>query len=574
MNTNLTSLKEILGESVKSAGYNINHEKLNLSPTKTFQHGHFATNVALILAKSEGLNPREIAQKIADQLLDQPYIEKVEVAGPGFINLFIEQKFYSNFCKSLAQNFDDFISSEACLVRGQKVVIEYSSPNVAKPLGVHHLLSTVIGDSLSKLLKRTGAEVISENYPGDIGTQFGKLIYAIKTKGDFKKIEKDPIEELLKLYVDFHEEAEKNPELDQLARDEYRKYEEGDSENRALHKKIVNWSLEAIQPLYERLKVQYDGVHAESFFEDKMQSVVQKGIDLGVFEEGKEGSLIMRTDNKNEPPAVVKKSDGTTLYLTRDLAQIEFFEKHYQPSQMIWVVDVAQSLHFKHRFEASQKLGLTHADLIHVSFGRMQFKDGQMSTRKGNIVRLSKVLDEAEKRSLELIRQKGVDLSEEEQFDLAKIMGVGSVKYNILHQNRIQNMTFEWNKILTFEGNSAPYLMYTVARAKSVIRKSGLSISDLSASELMITTNEEQKLILNLMQYTETLKRAKEEFKPNHIANYLYHLAQDFNSFYNSSPVLKAEEGLKKSRLLLISATVQVMIDGFYLLGIGVPEKM
>lgn len=574
MKNNLNSIKDLVFKAVQSAGFEMSPGKIQLDQTKTLEYGHFASNAALVLAKQAGKNPREVAQKIVEELQKEPLFEKVEIAGPGFINLFIEQKFYTEFCQLLNKNFDQYIREELRLSASPKMVIEYSSPNIAKPLGVHHLLSTIIGDSLSKIYMRLGYQVISENYPGDIGTQFGKLICAIKKWGDFDQIAKDPIDELLKLYVKFHDEAEKDSSLEDEGREEYKKFEEGDQESRKMWQQIVDWSMQEIQPLYDRLNIKFDGVHGESFFENKMQSIIEKGISKGIFKDGEKGALIMETDDPNEPPALVKKSDGTTLYLTRDLAQIEFFEHAYQPDLMVWAVDVAQSLHFRHRFEAAKKLELTQAELRHVEFGRMQFKDGSMSTRKGNIVHLKQVLDESEKRSLELIKEKEADLSPSEQEELSRIMGVGSVKYNILHQNRIQNMTFEWDKMLSFEGNSAPYLMYTVARAKSVLRKAGITENQIGDYKLNMVDDTEQELVLNLTGYADTLKRAKEEFKPNHIANYLYSLAQSFNSFYNAQSILQAEENLKNSRLLLVASTIKVMEDGFSLLGIEVPEKM
>ncbi len=597
MKSNLKMIKGIISKAVSLAGFELESSTVELSPTKTLDHGHFASNVALMLSKKVGQNPRKVAQKIVEKLESNNIFEKVEIAGPGFINLFIEQNFYSECCLSIINNLDEYLKSELSLKGGQKMIIEYSSPNIAKPLGVHHLLSTIIGDSVGKIYKRLGNEVISENYPGDIGTQFGKLIYAIKAWGNFNIIKKDPINELLKLYVRFHEKSEikskdgsiqnseglpnssfRSSREDQTllnkARAEYKKFEEGDSENRKMWKQIVKWSMSDIQPLYDRLRISFDGVHGESFFEDKMGPIIEDGIKKGIFVKGVGGSLIMETNNPDEPPAVVRKSDGTTLYLTRDLAQIAFFEKEYHPDLMVWAVDVAQSMHFRHRFEAAKKLGLSKAELKHVEFGRMQFKDARMSTRTGNMVRLTEVLDEAEKRSLILIQEKGADLSPAEQKELARIMGIGSVKYNILHQNRIQNMTFEWGKMLSFEGNSAPYLMYSVARAKSLIRKSEATIDEVGDYQLKLEDDIEMKLILSLMKYSEALKRAQEEFKPNHIANFLYSLAQDFNTFYSGLSILEAEDNLKQSRLLLTSCVIKVMEDGLSLLGIEIPERM
>ncbi|QQR83041.1 arginine--tRNA ligase [Candidatus Peregrinibacteria bacterium] len=279
-------------------------------------------------------------------------------------------------------------------------------------------------------------------------------------------------------------------------------------------------------------------------------------------------------ENPDEPPAIVRRSDGATLYLTRDLAQAAYWEKTWQPDLMIWVVDVAQSLHFRQRFYVTQKLGLTDAQMIHVDFGRMQFKDGSMSTRKGNMVKLETVMDEAEERSLKLIQEKAVEMNESEQKELARQMGIGSIRYNILQQNRISNIIFDWDKMLNFEGNSAPYLMYTIARAKSVLRKTERSADQIADCELLITDDHETGIILQALQYADVLHRAQVEFKPNHIANFLYDLAQKYNAFYNALPILKADENNKNSRLLITAAVIRLMEDGFSLLGLEVPEKM
>jgi arginyl-tRNA synthetase len=305
-----------------------------------------------------------------------------------------------------------------------------------------------------------------------------------------------------------------------------------------------------------------------------MAAILDDGRKKGVFVDGEKGAWIVKPDSPEETPAVVRKGDGTTLYITRDLARIKYWEDKWHPDLMVNVVDVAQEFHFKKLFESAVKLKLTSAENVHVKFGRMQFKDGAMSTRKGNIVILNEVLDEAEKRSLALIKEKGAELTEKERKELARIMGIGAVKYNILHQNRLSNITFDWNQMLSLEGNSAPYLMYTVARAKSIVRKAGLKPSQTKSYELILSDDTETKVVLDILGFAESLEKAANEFKPNHIANLLYQLAQDFNSFYNALPVLQAEKRLMQSRLLIIGAVITVIEDAFKLLGLEVPEKM
>lgn len=572
---NLKALKASLLKGVRAAGFDVDESELHFERTKTLEHGHYATNVAMLLAGKLKKNPREISVAIQEKLTESPF-EKVEVAGPGFINLWIEQKFYSSICDQLVADLDSFLEDELELTqnKGKVMCMDYSHPNIAKPMGVHHLLSTIIGSSLIKVYGKIGYKAIGDNYLGDMGTQFGKLIYAIKTWGDEEQIEASPIDELQKLYVQFHEEVEKDESLLDFGRAEFKKFEEGDEENRTWWKKIVDWSKSEFQPIYDRLNVTFDYWNGESFYEDKMEAVLEDGRKKGVFVDGERGAWIVMPDDPNDPPAIVKKADGTSIYLTRDLAQTAYWQSEFQPELMVWVVDVAQSLHFRQRFDASKKLKQTSAEMVHVNFGRMKFKDGSMSTRKGNIIKLIEVLNEAEARALKLVEEKGIDLTPAEQKELARVLGVGSIKYNVLSQNRISNMTFEWDKMLSFDGNSAPYLMYTYARAKSILRKAEVSTEEVGKYSLELAEDHERAVAIDLTRYADALNRAADEFKPNHLANYLYQLAQDFNTLYNALPILKAEEAAKKTRLLLAGAVITVMEDAMGLLGIELPEKM
>lgn len=574
MKNSLKQLKQTVLEAIQKAGFEVEEFDLHLDKTKTLEHGHFATNVCMLLSGQYG-NPRSIAEKIVDELKKDSLFTQVDIAGPGFINLFVEQNFYSTILQETISNLDDYLNEELDVEKDKLMLIDYSHPNIAKSMGVHHLLSTIIGDSIKKIYRKRGYKVVADNFIGDMGTQFGKLIHAVKNWGDLDEIEKDPIPALQKLYVQYHIEADKDVELDDEARAEYKKFEDGDKENRKLWEKIVKWSLTEIQPIYDRLGIKFDEMNGESFYEDKMQLILEEGREKGIIVDGENGAWIIKPDDPADIPAVVRKSDGATLYITRDLARIKYWEKEWHPNLMVNVVDTAQEFHFRKLFEAAKKLNLTSATNVHVKFGRMSFKDGSMSTRKGNIILLSDLLNEAEKRSLELIGDKGVEMSESEKKELSRIMGVGAVKYSILHQNRISNMAFDWDQMLSLEGNSAPYLMYTVARAKSILRKADVELSETKNYELSLSDNAETKVVLDILQYSEALERAREEFKPNHIANFLYQLAQNFNTFYNALPVLKEEkEELKKSRLLIIGSVITVMEDAFKLLGLEVPEKM
>ncbi len=571
---NLSIIQEVIYKAAKKAGFDLSTEDVHVEKTRMLEHGHFATNIAMFLAGRTGKKPREVAEMVL-KALDQLLFTKVEIAGPGFINLWVEQKFYTTECQSLAGDLRDYLYGSFNGPIKKTMVIDTSHPNIAKPMGVHHLLSTVIGDSIKKICKRMGYKVINDNYLGDWGTQFGKLIYAIRKWGSMSVIEKNPIPELLKLYVKFHNEAEKDPELDDFGRAEFKKLEEGDKDNRELWGFIVQKSMEEFQVIYDRLNIEFDVINGESFYENKMQEILDKGRKEGIIVDGEGGSWIIKPDDPEDVPVLVRKSDEATLYATRDLARINHWNKTWHPDLMVNVVDVAQEFYFKQLFFAQSKLQLTTAKNVHVSFGRMQFKDTKMSTRKGNIILLEEVLGEAEERAYKLAKSKGLKLSEAEIKGLGRIMGIGAIKYNILSQSRTTNITFDWDKMLTFEGNSVPYLMYTATRAKSVIRKSDYNMGDVDGLELKLVDNLETNLVIDFMMYPDAIRRAAEEFKPNHIANYLYNLAQNFNSFYNAMSILQADdEDLKKSRLLITACAVRIMEDGLGLLGIEVPEKM
>jgi len=569
---NIDIIKDALYKAIKKAGFEVSLDQLYIERVKTLEHGHFATNVAMFLAGKLGKKPYELAQDIIAHI-DSDIFYKVDIAGPGFINLWLVQKFYTSELQSISSNIDDYLKDTIGLKEEKIMLIDYSHPNIAKPMGVHHLLSTVIGDSIKKIYQKLGWKVIGDNFVGDMGTQFGKLIHAIKEWGNMDEIEKDPIPTLQKLYVKYHIEADNDSDMDDAARVEYKKFEDGDSESRKLWEKIVKWSKMEIQPIYDQLDIQFDEMNGESFYENKMEPILTEGRKNGVIVDGNEGAWIIKPDSPEDVPVLVRKSDGATLYMTRDLARIKYWNDEWNPDLMVNVVDVAQSFYFKQLFFAQRKLGLTLAKNVHVDFGRMQFKDGAMSTRKGNILLLADLLDEVKKRAYFVAKQHGVEL--EQGSDNITNMGIGAVKYTILSQARTTNLTFDWDRMLNFEGNSAPYLMYGYARANSVLKKSGVSSKKISNYNLNVSLEQEIEVTIQLVMYSDTLRRAASEFKPNHIANYMYKLTQAYNSFYNGNSIIKAEtDKLKESRLLLTLAYISVMKDGFSLLGIKEVESM
>ena len=561
-------VEKLLESAVKKAFGKVDKE-VKIEYPSDESHGDYASNIALQITKDLGKPPQEIAQTIIDNLGENELVEKVEIAGPGFINFHLSEKTLNSELEKVLKEKDKYGSGKE---NGKNIIVEYSQPNIAKPLGVHHLLSTIIGQSLYNIYKFLGYNCIGLNYIGDWGTQFGKLTYAYKEWGDKKTIEKNPIDELLKLYVKFHEEAEKNPELEQKGRDEFKKLEEGDKENTKLWKWICKVSLEEVQKTYDNLGgIHFDLIQGESFFNDKMGAILEEGKKDKVFEKGEEGALIIKFENEKYPPYLVQKSDGASLYATRDLAQMKYREETWHPEKILLVIDVAQSLYLQQLFETTEMMGLTKAEPVHVVFGRMQFKDKKMSTRKGNIVLLDEVLKEAVEKAKKIVEEKNRDLKNKDE--VAHKVGIGAVKYTILSQNRTTNITFDWEKMLSLEGNSAPYLQYTYARAKSILRKTGkIETQEEETTEKI--TEKTATLLRHLVKFKEYIVYTAQEYKPNILANYLHELAQKFNSFYNNVPVLRAPEKEREARLKIVEATSQVLKNGLTLLGVELTEEM
>ncbi len=561
-------IKKLLEKAVEKAFGKVEKE-VKIEYPSDESHGDYASNIALQITKDLGKPPQEIAKTIIDNLEENELIEKAEIAGPGFINFYISGKTLNSELEKVLKEKDKYGSGKP---NEKNIVIDYSQPNIAKPLGAHHLLSTIIGQSLYNIYKFLGYNCIGINYIGDWGTQFGKLTYAYKNWGDKSKIEKEPIKELLSLYVKFHDEAEKDPELEQKARDEFKKLEDGDKENKELWEWFCEVSLEEVQRTYDFLGgIHFDHIQGESFFNDKMDVILEKGKKEGVFEKGEQGALIVKFKDDKYPPYLVQKSDGATLYSTRDLAAINYREQTWHPEKILYVVDVAQSLHFQQLYETAKNLKLTDAELTHVVFGRMQFKDKKMSTRKGNIVLLDEVLKEAVEKAKKIVEEKNRDLKNKDE--VAHKIGVGAAKYVVLSQNRTTNITFDWDKMLSLEGNSAPYLQYTYARAKSILRKSEkIETTEEETTEKI--TEKTTSLQRHLVKFKEYVIYTAQEYKPNILANYLYELAQKFNSFYNNVPVLRAPEKERENRLKLVEATSQVLKNGLTLLGVELTEEM
>lgn len=563
----MTFLRDKIRDLVENAVSKKFGEKLKVKieyPTQE-AHGDYATAVPFAIGKTIKKNPKEVAAILNNALELPDWIEKSEIAGTGFINFFLSPKFLT---ENLGANF-----AQIDIGKGKTIVTDTSHPNVAKPMGVHHILSTIIGNSLNRILAAIGYRVIRDNYLGDWGTQFGKLIYAYKQWGNTDAVQKNPIPELLKLYVKFHDESEKNSELEDRGREEFKKLEERDVENRKLWQWVVDLSLKEFHAIYQRLDVEFDVINGESFYEAKMKPILELGAKKKVFVQGERGALICEFPEEGYTPAIVQKADGATLYATRDLARIKYWEDTWHPDLMVNVVDMAQTLYFKQLFAMTAKLGLTAAQNIHVTFGRMRFPEKRMSTRKGNIVLLEDLLDEAEDGAYAIVNEKNPDLSEERKRKVARQVGIGAVKYAVLSQNRITDVTFTWEKMLSLNGNSAPYVQYAYARGKSILRKSATARSAVKSNYILKESHELDVARL-LPKFQEIIADTAEDFKPNLLTNYLFELATKFNAFYGALPVLKAPAEIASMRLLLVEAATKVLKNGLDLLGIEAPEEM
>ncbi len=536
-------------------------------------HGDLSTNVALRVAKQLQKKPRDVAEALAKGLQEHADVTRAEVAGAGYVNLWLT----SEALIAAVTEASKSVKPAKKRAKEDPVIVEYSQPNIAKPLGIHHILSTVIGQAVSNLYEHEGSAVIRWNYMGDWGTQFGKLAVAMEKWGT-KKAEDCTLDDLLDLYVRFHTEAEKDASLEEEARAKFRKLEEGDKALRGFWTDVITVTKASLQSVYERLHVRFDLDLSESFYEDKMDAVIGEGKKKGVFTEGERGALIVQFPGEKYPPYLIVKSDGATLYSTRDLTQMRYRIDTYHPKSILIFTDVAQKLHFEQLEETCKMLGWELPHFENVLFGRMRFADASMSTRKGNILRLQEVLDEAVSRADNIITERGDAIQTDDSKDLAEMMGTGALVYGILSQNRKMDLVFDWNKMLSFEGNSAPYLQYTHARAKSVLRKAKAPKQKKETVAFPENIGEigdaERQLLKTLLQFPDALTQARTTHMPHKLANFLYQLCQDFNAFYTVSPIMQAEEPVRSFRLALVNLAASVLRTGAELLTLRLPERM
>lgn len=565
--------KEIAGlfeKTIKKLYGDKELKPVEVSVATNEKFGDFQTNFAMMNSKLIGNNPRAIAQGIVDNFVENDVIEKLEVAGPGFINIFLKNSYLGDLVKKSREEAYDY----SFLNRKGDVLIDFSSPNIAKRMHIGHLRSTIIGDAIARIYRFLGYHVVADNHIGDWGTQFGKLIIGYRKWLDRKAYEENPIEELERVYVKFSQESEDHPELEEEARLELKKLQDGDAENFALWKEFIKVSMDEYAKLYGRLDVHFDTFYGESFYHDMMQGVVEELVEKKIAVEDDGAKVVFFPEEENLFPCIVQKKDGAFLYSTSDIATVKFRKDNYDINKIIYLTDERQQDHFKQFFRITDMLGWD-VPKYHIWFGIMRFEDGVFSTRKGNVIRLEQLLDEGKKRAYDIVNEKNPDLSEEEKQNISEVVGVGAIKYADLSQNRQSPIIFEWNKILSFEGNTAPYLQYSYARIQSILRKAKEEGKEIDFSKKIIIQDKlEKALATHIAAFPMAAIKAADTFKPNIIADYLFELAKKFNSFYNNCPILNQEDDILFSRGLLAKIAGDTIKDGLSLLGIETLDRM
>lgn len=568
-------IKSMIAAGLESAINKINNNCVslmeiqnNIEIPKHKEMGDYAFpcfKLAKILKKSPQIIAEEISQNIENNFFDE-----ISVQG-GFLNFKIKPDLFAKtLFDELKIKGENYGNSD--IGKGKNVVVEFCSANIAKPFHIGHLRSTMIGNSLYRIYKALGFNVIAINHLGDYGTQFGKLILAYKLWGDREEIEKNPIDEFLKLYVKFHEEAEKNTALEDEARAIFTKLEKGDSEIKSLWAWIRELSLKEFMKVFDMLGVTFDSYNGEAFYSDKMDEVLdilrKKNI---VKNDG--GAEIVDLSEYNMPNTLITKSDGSTLYVTRDLAAAIYRIREYNFYKNIYVVAYEQDLHFKQWFKILELMGFKESkDCIHVNFGIISLEEGSLSTRKGRVLKLEDILNKAKDMALKIIEEKNPNLENKEK--IAEQIGYGAIIFQDLYNQRIKDYTFSWENALSFEGESAPYVQYAQARANTLIEKSGIEPCYENIDISLLNDEESQDLIKTLLAFPAVIISAMEHNEPSKISRYAVELAGKFNKFYNSKQINVEDEELRKARITLTFAGKTVINRALELIGVQSPKKM
>ena len=568
----IQELEGIMSQALNAAGVDLPEGfQVQVESAADLRFGDYQSNAAMVLAKRLRTNPRELAAKLIE-VMELGDLAVADIAGPGFINFRVT---HSAWSKRMSALLGDDRLGVALVSPAQTIVVDFSAPNVAKPMHVGHIRSTIIGDSLSRIARFLGHEVITDNHIGDWGTQFGMIIHGWKTVLNESDLEADPVAELLRVYRTVNALCGEDDAVRETCKQELVKLQGGDAENLQIWEKCVDLSKQGLQGIYDRLDVGFDYWYGESFYNDRLAPLVDEMLESGVARES-EGAVCVFFDGDaklDDKPAIVRKADGGFLYATTDLATIDFRVQQWHADQIWYVVGAPQQLHFQQIFEATRKRG-QNPSMHHIAFGSILGEDRKlMKTRSGDNVQLVDVLDEAVERADRVIGEKNPGLDPAERAEVASIVGIGSVKFAELSQHRMTDYVFSWDRMLALQGDTAPYLQYSYVRVRSIFRKLDGQIN-IDPSALSIEADAEVHLARMLVRFGETVPILLDDFRPNLLANYLLELAKAFHSFFEACPVLKSEGDTQNTRLALCELTSQVLEKGLGLLGIEVPERM
>ena len=587
----MITITELLSERLNLALKNIGKADLlsnfqgSVTSAADTRFGDYQTNAAMVLAKKLGMPPRELAAEIIDQIDVDDISETPEIAGPGFINFKIQNS-------TILSRLDDILSSDRLGIEEtttpEKILIDYSSPNIAKPMHIGHIRSTIIGDCLRRVANFLGHDVIADNHIGDWGTPIGQVIYGWKNNLNESAFNEDPIKELLRLYQLVKEGFESDPKINAACLEETVKLQSGNEESISLWNQFKEITLSEANKIYSRLDIEFNVTLGESFYHNQLAPLVEDLLAKGIAEisdgavcifsnnelEAKDDPLLVSRDGEWIPvPCMVRKKDGGFNYATTDIATIDYRVNELNSDKILYVVDDRQSLHFRQLFEVSRQREIK-TQLHHVSFGKILGEDRKpFKTREGSVPDLSSVLEEAVQRAKSVVDDKSNGLSEKEKEDVAERIGIGAIKYFELSQSRVSDYIFSWDKMLALQGNTAPYMINAYVRTRSIFRKIGDN-ADISLHDLALSNDSERSIAIKLCQYSEVVPEVMTDYRPNLLATYLYELAQTFHSFYEQCPVLNSEEQTRNTRLALCEATSKVLKHGLELLGIYPPDKM
>ena len=519
------------------------------------------------LAKSYHKAPPMIAQDLKESIGDQAFLSEIKVIG-GYLNFYVDKAQYAQQIIDKYNNATDY----GCSNQGKDktICIDYSSPNVAKNFHVGHLRTTIIGNSLYKIFSKLGYKVVRINHLGDWGTQFGKLIVAYKKWGSREAVEEKGIEELMDIYVKFHEEAEKDDSLNDEARAWFLKMEQGNEEALEIWQWFRDISLKEFMRVYNILGMEFDSFAGESFYRDKTADVIKRLTDDGLLKES-QGAMIVPLDEYDMPPCIVAKKDGSSIYATRDLAAILYRKATYNFDRCLYVTGLEQKLHFAQVFKVIELMGNDYAkNLVHIPYGLVSLKSGKISSRKGNVIFAEDLLRESINKTTSIIEEKNPDIPDKEE--VAKQVGIGAIIFNDLYNQRIKDVIFDWNKLLNFDGETGPYVQYTYARASSVLRKIG-EVPD-TIDYTLLTDEASIGLLKEIERYPQVIKDAAERYEPSVIARYSIDLAHAFNKFYHECQINVEDETTKYTRTNVVKIARYIIKDALSLLGIQCPEQM